>query len=140
MDAREFERALKELRSAYQSAAENPQGYQLKDCRHCGSCMFCTSCENCYRCTHCTGCINCSNSTHCDGCEACHSSAYCVDSQNCVGCKYLEACEACADCTYCFGCVGLSRKDFHILNEPYPRTEYFKTVEKLRKQLGRKKR
>ena len=40
------------------------------------------------------------------------------------------------DCNYCFGCVGLSKKDFHILNVPFPRTEYFKQVKRLREALG----
>lgn len=40
-----------------------------------------------------------------------------------------------AGCTYCFGCVGLSNKDFHILNEPYARREYFAIVARLNKDL-----
>jgi hypothetical protein len=32
--------------------------------------------------------------------------------------------------------VGLSKKDFHILNVPFSRTEYFKVVNRLRKELG----
>jgi hypothetical protein len=138
VDARDFQRTLDELRSKYRSAGENPQGYQLKDCRNCGSCMFCTGCDNCYRCTHCTTCDGCSNSTHCEECKNCHSSAYCVSSENCVNCKYLEFSESCADCTYCFGCVGLSRKDFHILNEPYDRKTYFEIVDKLKKSLRKR--
>ena len=42
----------------------------------------------------------------------------------------------CSDCTYCFGCVGLVGKDFHILNEPYGRTEYFAMVSTLSRDLG----
>ncbi|AKF85427.1 hypothetical protein MFUL124B02_12280 [Myxococcus fulvus 124B02] len=45
-------------------------------------------------------------------------------------------CRNLQDCNYCFGCVGLAKKDFHILNVPFPRTEYFKVVGKLRKELG----
>ncbi len=138
MDPREFLKSYEQLRAQYERAGENPQGFKLKDCRNCGSCMFCTGCDNCYRCTHCTGCEGCSNSTHCESCSGCHSSAYCVESTNCVNCKYLEHCDACADCTYCFGCVGLSRKDFHILNEPYGRTEYFQIIEKLQRDLRRR--
>jgi hypothetical protein len=32
--------------------------------------------------------------------------------------------------------VGLSRKDFHILNEPYDRSAYFALVKKLSRELG----
>ena len=135
MDAREFQRTLTDLKAQYHSAGDNPQSYQLEDCRHCGSCMFCKGCESCYRCTYCEGCEACSHSTHCQSCVNCHSCAYCTGSNNCVGSKYLELCESCADCTYCFGCVGLSRKDFHILNEPYSRSEYFEIVDKLRRAL-----
>lgn len=135
VDAREFQRALAELKSQYRSAGENPQSFQLEDCRHCGSCMFCKGCVSCYRCTHCVDCDSCSHSSHCVRCTNCHSCAYCVDSVNCIGSKYLELCESCSDCTYCFGCVGLSKKDFHILNEPYDRNTYFKVVEQLKRAL-----
>ena len=135
LDAREFERSLAELKASYSRGAENPQGFQLKDCRSCSACMFCTSCTDCYRCTHCEHSSQCSNCTHCKGCESCHQSAYCTSSARCVGCKYLEKCEACADCTYCYGCVGLSKKDFHILNVPYDKKTYFDLTAKLRKLL-----
>jgi hypothetical protein len=39
------------------------------------------------------------------------------------------------DCTYCLGCVGLSRKDFHILNQPYDRSTYFQLSRELLRQL-----
>jgi hypothetical protein len=45
-------------------------------------------------------------------------------------------CRNLSDCNYCFGCIGLSRKDFHVLNRPLSRTEYFQVVEKLRRELG----
>jgi hypothetical protein len=32
--------------------------------------------------------------------------------------------------------VGLSRKDFHILNEPYDRQTYFALIAKLSRELG----
>jgi hypothetical protein len=138
MDVREFERALTELKSAYRQADENPSSFQVKNCRHCGSCMFCEGCDSCYRCNYCEGCTTCSNCTHCVDCENCHSSAYCTDCSNCIGSKYLENCEHCADCNYCFGCVGLSKKDFHILNERYDRSTYFEIVAKLKKAMGRR--
>jgi len=135
LDAREFERSLADLKANYTRGAENPQGFQLKDCRSCSACMFCSHCEDCYHCTHCERSTQCSNCTHCKDCEGCHMSAYCTGSSRCVSSKYLEKCEACADCTYCFGCVGLSKKDFHILNEPYDKKTYFELVAKLRKVL-----
>lgn len=133
LDAREFERALTQLRSTFRQAADNPQSYEVKDCRACAACMFCTSCEDCYRCTHCQRCAQCSNCTQCQDSVNCHHSAYLVRCNGCVGSKYLEHCDACADCTYCFACVGLAKKDFHILNVPYDKKTYFELVAKLRK-------
>ena len=135
LDARELERALAELRATYTRGGDNPLGFQLRDCKSCSACMFCTSCTDCYHCTHCEKCVQCTNCTHCKECESCHMSAYCTKSARCVSSKYLEHCENCADCTYCFGCVGLSKKDFHILNQPYDKKTYFEMVPKLRKLL-----
>ncbi len=42
---------------------------------------------------------------------------------------------ACVGCAYCFGCVGLSRRDFHILNEPYDRAAYFELTARLAREL-----
>lgn len=135
LEGKAFEKALASLKAAHEAAADNPQGFELKDCRWCSSCMFCTSCDACYRCTHCTRCVECSNCTHCVDCTSCHNSAYCTKSVRCVGSKYLERSEDCADCTYCFGCVGLVKKDFHILNVAYDKRSYFDLVAKLRAQL-----
>jgi hypothetical protein len=48
---------------------------------------------------------------------------------------YLVRCIGLSGCTYCFGCVGLSKKDFHILNEPHDRQTYFEKVAELRRAL-----
>lgn len=133
LDARDFERALAELKGSFQRGADNPNGFQLRDCKSCSSCMFCSSCQDCYHCTHCERCQQCSNCTHCKDCVGCHLCAYCVKCARCVGSKYLEHCESCADCTYCFGCVGLSKRDFHILNRPYDKKTYFELLAKLKK-------
>jgi hypothetical protein len=45
-------------------------------------------------------------------------------------------CVAVSRATYCFGCVGISNKDFHILNEPYPRAAYFEITRRLAAELG----
>jgi hypothetical protein len=60
---------------------------------------------------------------------------HCVDCENCSTSSYAVRSFGLAGCTYCFGCVGLSNKDFHILNEPYPRKEYFAIVGRLTKEL-----
>jgi hypothetical protein len=42
---------------------------------------------------------------------------------------------ALANCNYCFGCVGFSDKDFHILNQPYSRKDYFEITAELSRSL-----
>jgi hypothetical protein len=59
-----------------------------------------------------------------------------VQSENCTSSAYVVLSRNLQDCNYCFGCVGLAKKDFHILNVPFPRTEYFKVVGRLKKELG----
>jgi hypothetical protein len=58
-----------------------------------------------------------------------------VDSEGCSSSSYVVRCVGLVGCTYCFGCVGLSNKDFHILNQPYSRKEYFALTSRLTKEL-----
>jgi hypothetical protein len=95
----------------------------LQDCRNVARSNYCKRCEDCTECSHSTDCTGCMSCSHCEKCERCIASAY------------LARCVACSGCTYCFGCVGLSKKDFHILNEPYDRQAYFDTVAQLRRAL-----
>jgi hypothetical protein len=44
-------------------------------------------------------------------------------------------CTSLTGCTYCFGCVGLSQRDFHILNEPCGRRDYFAITKRLAQEL-----
>lgn len=133
---REFEAELQGLLRAYASDAENPGSMRCEGCRRCVSCTFCTDCEECTRCTHSTGCTRSTHLTHCSGCTACHDCAYCVSSEDCTRSNYLVLCRSCSECSYCFGCVGLAKKDFHILNVKYTRSEYFRIVEALKAELG----
>jgi hypothetical protein len=59
-----------------------------------------------------------------------------VQSENCANSAYLYFSRNLSDCTYCFGCVGLSKKDFHILNRPFGRQEYFQLTQRLKRELG----
>jgi hypothetical protein len=58
-----------------------------------------------------------------------------VDSERCVGSAYLVRSVGCNGCTYCFGCVGLSKRDFHVLNERYDRAAYFELTARLAREL-----
>jgi len=136
MSRREFEAELQKLLRAYASDEENPGSIQCEGCVRSVSCMFCTDCEECYRCTHSKGCKSSTHLTHCANCTGCHDCAYCVGSENCTRSNYLVMCRACSECSYCFGCVGLAKKDFHVLNVKYTRSEYFRIVRALEEELG----
>lgn len=136
MSRREFESELQRLLREYASEETNPGSIQCVGCRRSVSCMFCTDCEECYRCTHCKGCRTSTHLTHCTDCVGCHDCAYCVSSENCTRSNYLVLSRACSECSYCFGCVGLAKQDFHVLNVKYTRSEYFRIVKALEKELG----
>jgi hypothetical protein len=136
MTRRQFETEHQRLLREFGEAADNPGSFSCQGCRQCANCMFCVDCQGCYRCTHCTRCQDCSHCTHAEDCRTCHGCAYCVRSSNCSGSSYLTMCHSCSDCTYCFGCVGLQKKDFHILNVQYGKTEYFRILKALREEMG----
>jgi len=135
-DRRDFERELERLLRAYADGSDNPGSVSCKGCRRCAGCMFCEDCEDCYRCTHSRGCRRSTHLTHCIDCEGCHDCAHGISSEDCTRSNYLVLSRGCCECNYCFGCVGLQRKDFHILNEPYSRDVYFRTVKALQAELG----
>lgn len=83
--------------------------------RFCGDCTFCEDCELCYECIDCVRCYN---------------SNFMQDSKQCTDCSY---CYYCIGCNDCFGCAGLTRKQFHIWNEPYSKTDYAKKIEQIKK-------
>jgi len=96
----------------------------LRDCVGVASSTYCVRCTSCVDCSHCIDCTDCNRCSHCEFSERCVQSAYVIRSVGLIG------------CTYCFGCVGLTKKDFHILNEPYDRQTYFDTVAELQRILA----
>lgn len=133
MTRAELEAALAALRRI---ASPPKDGYGNDACTDVRSSTFCVDCRDCFRCTHCTGCVGCSHATHCHNCDAVHASSHCESSVRCTESHQLVACEDCTRCVYCFGCVGLVNAEFHILNEPVPRKEYFDRLEALKGTLG----
>lgn len=109
------------------------------------SCVACNACERCVECTFCTRSTALLRSHYCTGCDRCVASTHCRESRDLFACNHCDTCERCSQssylvrcvdctsCTYCFGSVGLIGKDFHILNQPYSRSEYFALVAKLSK-------
>ena len=132
MTRAEYTAELERLRRAYKGQLENPLSLNCERCEGCVSCNFSKGCRDCYRCTHFVDCEGCSGCSHCKGCAGCHESSHCERSRGFRGSAYLVECEACSDCTYCFGCVGLTKKEFHILNVAYSRTEYLALIKALR--------
>jgi hypothetical protein len=132
----EFERQFATLTEHAAAGVENPGSYKSTDCERCFDCMFTTSSTGCYQCTYCSDCTACTNCTHCKGCSDCHSSTYCVRSRLLAGCSYVLMSRECYDCVFCFGCVGLVKKEFHILNQPFRRDEYFRIVKDLKAAFG----
>jgi hypothetical protein len=134
MTKAEFAAALAELKRDQHPKDENPGSYRSTECERSINCMFCQGCTDCYRCTHCIECSGVTGSSHCVRCVGCHDCSHCEDSEACTGSAYLIQCSSCIDCTYCYGCVGLTKKEFHILNVAYSRTEYFALLKTLRKE------
>jgi hypothetical protein len=128
MDPREFRKRLDELEHAFDADPANVKGHSLRDCKRCSSCVFCEECVRCHKCSYCKGCEGSTNLTHCVGCTACHNLANSVECSGCTSSAFLVLSRDLTECNYCFGCVGLSRKDFHILNEKFDRSTYFKMV------------
>ena len=133
-DAAEFNKRFEQLATAAKAAANEAcvecQGYTA-----CSRSTFCresdhlTGCHYCVRARFCTDCSHCRESVRL---LACH---HCIESEECTACRYVTRSRNLSNCSYCFGCVGLSGKDFHILNEPYSRKEYFELVDHLTRVL-----
>ncbi|OGQ90284.1 MAG: hypothetical protein A2289_20225 [Deltaproteobacteria bacterium RIFOXYA12_FULL_58_15] len=132
----EFLAEFQGLARRYEDDAPSTGCINSTNVMSCAACMFSENLRNCYKCTHCKDSSNCSNLSHSSGCQSCHASAYLTDSRFCTGSAYLVNCVSCSDCTYCLGCVGLVKKDFHVLNVPYSRKEYFATLKQLKRELG----
>ena len=106
------------------------------ECTACTDCVFCRGCVRCYRSRYSIDCAESQLLTHCEACRDCRSLAYCQRCDRCGDSNYLVSCSYCFECDYCFGCVGLVKKDFHILNRKYSRSDYFREMARLRKELG----
>lgn len=136
MTADEFERAFRMLTRAHEGASDhNPGSVACERCTRCRDCTFCKRSSQLVRCHYCVDAERCIDSTHCHHAVDLVACNHCVGSSRCTRSAYLERCVDCTDCHYCFGCVGLDRAEFHILNEPYERSAYFKLVAQLTRVL-----
>lgn len=68
----------------------------------------------------------------------CHSAVTLVNSSFCNVCwqsQNLEYCEYVFNSHDCFGCVSRNHAEYEILNQKYPKEEYFKRVAALKEEL-----
>jgi hypothetical protein len=135
LDARSFEERLRELLAASTSQG-NEACIECRGCSASSHCTFCTDSDRLVRCHFCTRCVDCFECSHCRDSRGLVACQHCDDCEGCARSAYLVRSVGCSGCTYCFGCVGLSQRDFHILNEPYERSEYFAIIARLRRELG----
>ena len=135
MTPAEFEQRFKTLITTQTQSTDNVDCLAYERCERCSESTFLKDCKNVARSNYCVLCADCTECSHCDACVACLSCSHCEKCERCVTSAYLVKCVGLSGCTYCFGCVGLSKKDFHILNEPYDRTTYFAKLGELRRGL-----
>jgi hypothetical protein len=137
---------LADLLDAHAEAGAAPEddaaeagNFDCQDCAGCRDCRFCATCRDCERCSHCTGCDACLDSTHCRDSLDLVECSHCDHARACTRCQYVSLCFDCEDCVQCFGCVGLQGAEFHVLNQPVARSEYFETVRRLRRELDERR-
>jgi hypothetical protein len=135
LTAREFDARYRELLAQFESGSENDRCVMCEACRGCTQCTFCRHSEHLIRCNYCVECVQCTDSSHCQASQGLLSCQHCSGSRNLIRCSYVVRCANMTECTYCLGCVGLSRKDFHILNQPYDRSTYFALSRALLREL-----
>lgn len=114
---------------------EKSDNFRCVACERCSNCRFCTACVECDDCTYCDACVDCHGCTQSRQCHGCVTISHSSFSAGCQNSSYLALCYDCEDCVHCFGCVGLSGEEFCVLNEKYPRKEYFSLVSRLRAEL-----
>lgn len=83
----------------------------------------------------------------CDMTLECELTYEAVEDNKNYNCNFLYWCADMRDCEYmmycfnmenCFGCFNLKRKQYHILNQPYEKEEYFALVKTIKETLLQK--
>jgi hypothetical protein len=65
----------------------------------------------------------------------CYNCNFCLMARVCRDCEFLYECFS---CDHCFLCVYLKNKEYHILNQPYSKEEYFQKVSEIKAYLKSK--
>ena len=69
-----------------------------------------------------TYCFGMEQSYECTYCFSCYNLKFALDCRNCSDSYFLYDCRSCQNC---FMCWNLRNKEYHILNKPYTKKEYF---------------
>ncbi len=136
MTRQQLEQAFRQLVQAHASRSGNERCIECAQCERCVECTFCRRSVDLVRCHYCIEVHHAMDCTHCQRGRDLIRCTHCQDSARCTGSAYLEHCLDCSDCNYCFACVGLNKREFHVLNEPYSRSDYFKLTAQLQRELA----
>lgn len=126
----EFDKRYRELAQS-RDVTTNQSCVSCVQCTGCVECQFCSDSQSLTRCTfnkHCKSNVDCS---HCERTTFSIGCTHAYECDNCSDSQYIERSIDLKGCSYCFGCVALRSKEFHILNQPYKRDEYFLIVRSL---------
>lgn len=132
----DFEARYHALERSFRSDADERSSLECRDCRGCRACTFCRSSERLISCHFCVECSDCFRCHHCRRSRRLYHAQHCLESEDCYESAYLVRCRGLVRASYCFGCVGLQDVDFHILNEPVERSEYFARTAELSRLLN----
>lgn len=132
----EFEASLRGLLGSKAGQRDNAACVECHGCEGCVECTFCKSSRGLLRCHYCVDCERCVGAVHCRGSKDLFSVSHASFSERCSQSQYLVRSFDCIGSSYLFGCVGLTGKEFHVLNEPYSRSDFFALTSKLKKALG----
>lgn len=125
--------------------SENCFGDYILNSKNCFMCFNVEKCEDsaylydemyeikdCFDCTHIHRSQLCYNLMSADQCYNVDSSWWMANCRDCV----FGICNN--GCSNCFGCVNIKRREFHILNQPYSKEDYFKKVAEIKDDLTKR--
>lgn len=110
------------------------QAYNNKDCY---MCVVVKDCQDSMYITHSNSIQDGFDSSFIHTSELCYE---CLDSEKLYNCAFSQSCQNssdlifsydCIGCKDCAGCYGLRNKQYHIMNQPYSREEYFEKLKNL---------
>lgn len=105
------------------------ESFDIKDCQDSGYLLECKKVDDSW------------DITILEESELCYQLSSCRMLKNsnccyfCARCSDIEYCENLIECQNCFGCISLHRKQYHILNKPYSKEDYFKKISEIKNQL-----